>query len=335
MKRILRSRLPERFAARVSPWVVEAGIGLATATLMTLLRVALMPWTADRAPFALVFVAVVGAAVLAGWRSGLLALIAGQLLAWLFVVDPASYAAQKATYIGGFGVATLAQLVALDIIWLYQREVDRAWARQDAQVDLLHAALREIDHRTANNYQTVLALVTAQARRADEPVRQALEQVIDRIRAIAMASKQLALSSDSLEKIRTGHHLRELCGEIRQGLSRPGVTIECQFDDIELGSDETTSLSILVNELVTNALKHAFPDGRHGIIQVAPYRTDGGLELTVADDGAGMKRSAGTRGTGLGNRLIDAFIKQLGARHDVSSGEAGTIHRVRIPLANS
>ena len=332
MKRILRSRLPERWADRVPPLAVEIAIGVTIPVVFTLARMALMPWAADRAPYALVFAAVVGAAVLAGWRSGLLAVITGQLLAWYVILDPVGYAADEREYLGGLAVATLSQLVALGIIWLYQREVDRAWSKREAQVDLLQQALVEIDHRTVNNYQTVLSLILAQARRAEPPVRQALEQVADRINAIALASKQLALSSDSLDEVRVTHHLGELCKQIRQGLSRPGVEVHCQFEDVSIDAEQAIAMSILVNELVTNALKHAFPDDRHGEIRVSLGKSPQGLTLEVIDDGVGMKGTARTRGTGLGSRLVDTFTKQLSARHEIESGASGTRHRIHFPL---
>lgn len=309
--------------------MVEVAIGVAMAGVMTLARVAMLPITGERAPYAFVFVAVLGSAVLAGWRSGLLALVLGQGLAWSWIVGAGNGA--NGELLGGLIVSSLAELVALAIITLYQREIDRAWSRREEQVDMIHHALAEIDHRTNNNYQTVMALVLAQAKPAKPAVKEALQQVADRINAIAMASKQLALSSDTLQRVRAGHHLGELCGEIRQGLSRPGIAIECGFDDIDLGPDQTTWVSILVNELVTNALKHAFPDDRRGSIRVALRRLPGNIELTVDDDGVGMDGAARTSGTGLGQRLVVTFVKQLKAKHEVASDGTGTRHRIRIP----
>jgi two-component sensor histidine kinase len=291
-----------------------------------------VPWTGDRAPFAFVFVAVVGATVLAGWRSGLLAIILGQALAWNLIVDPASYAAEKLQYISGFGVASVAQLVALVIIALYQREVDRASARSSAQVDLLDRALAEIDHRTVNNYQSVQALIHAQVRASkDASAKDALQKVADRIKAIANASRRLAASSESLERVRPAEHLQELCEQIEQGLSRSGVTVECDFAEISLGPDATTAVSMLINELVTNALKHAFPGNREGVIRISLGPAGDGLELEVADNGVGIKPGARSRSTGLGTRLVKTFVKQLRATHKVDSGQAGTRHRIHIP----
>ena len=333
MKRILRSRLPERFADKVPPLVVEIAVGITMAVVMTLARMGLVPWAADRAPYALVFSAVVGATVLAGWRSGLLAMIVGQVLAWYWIVDPAGYEQQKTAYIGGLAAATFSQLIAVVIIWLYQKEIDRSWSRREDQLDLVHQALAEIDHRTANNYQTMLALVQAQAKRADAPVKLALTQVADRIEAIAMVSRQMTLDSDNLEQIRISEHLSDLCTQIERGLARPGVKLECHSDELSLDAEQAVALSIIINELVTNALKHAFPDDRHGTITVSLTKGAGQLQLSVVDNGIGMKRSARSRGKGLGSRLIDMFVKQLKADYQSTSDQNGTRHLIFVPLS--
>lgn len=313
--------------------LVELAVGVGVALLFLALRLALVPFTGDRAPFALAFVAVVFAAVLAGWRSGLVALVVGQLLTWYTVVEPSwSFLVVDQHQAFSIIMATTAELLILLIITLYQREIDRAAVERNKQLHFLDRALKEIDHRTSNNYQTVLALVLAQSRSAkDSSVKQALQQVADRIRAIANASRKLAVASESLEQVRIAEHLQDLCDEIQRGLARPDVRLECDYDDIVLSADTTVCVSILVNELVTNALKHAFPDDRAGTIRVSLCRNAKGLELKVEDDGVGMKASGRSRGTGLGSRLIDTFTKQLNARHEVTSDEGGTRHLVRIP----
>lgn len=334
MKRILRSRLPERFADRVPPLLVEIIVGTALAAMMTFARVALVPITGDRAPDAFVFVAVVGSAVLAGWRSGLLALLLGQWLVWTLIADTTRIVATREHLLGGLAVSSLAQLVSLAIIALYQREIDRASREQKGQIESLDRVMREIDHRTKNNYQTMLAVVLAQAKAAQDPaVKETLHKISDRLRAIGEATARLVHSSESLESVRLGEHLRQLCAQIEQGLFRSGIRMDCKVADVSIDVDRATSISILVNELVTNALKHAFPGDREGQIRVSLEKSDGGLLLEVADDGVGMNDSARTRSTGLGARLVEAFTKQLGARYEVETGDGGTRHRIHLQPA--
>lgn len=335
MKRILHSRLPERFSETLPPLAVEIAVGLVCPLVLVLVRALLVPWAGDQSPFALVFVSVAGATVLAGWRSGLLALVVGQLLTWFLVIEPAlSFGLPDSTRVAALVLATLAELLMLAILALYQREIDRSALARETRMQILDRALKEIDHRTGNNYQTVLALVLAQARQTSDPaVRAALNQVADRIRAIASASKKLAMSAQNLEEVRAGEHLRELCHEISRGLARPGIHVECDFADVTLDAEKTICISIVVNELVTNALKHAFPDDRRGHIRVSLHPTNGHLELRVEDDGIGAARSAGTRGSGLGQKLVETFARQLRAKHAVSQANDGTRHVIRIPLA--
>lgn len=314
--------------------LVEVGIGFGITILLALVRFALVPWTGEAAPYALVFAAVAGATVLAGWRSGLIALLLGQALSWIYATEPfGTLVAKNSAQVWGLLLATFSQLVLLVIIALYQREVERASSRRESQMGLLEKALAEIDHRTSNNYQTILALVLAQAKSAQQaPVKDALQQVADRIRAVANASRRLAFASESLEQVRIAEHLQDLCEEIEKGLSRPGIRLDCRFEEIVIGADETVCVSMLVNELVTNALKHAFPGDRSGTIRVAlgNSSSSGSIELTVEDDGVGMGGEGGARGSGLGTRLVETFVRQLGAKHHVSSGEAGTRHRIRF-----
>lgn len=336
MKRILRSRLPERWADKVPPLVAEVGIALAITGPMVAVRVAMVPWAGDQAPFAPIFIAAIAATVLAGGRSGILAALLGQILIWYFVLEPtASFRLDDPARGYALLISTTSQLAIVAIIALYQREVDRAWSRREAQVDLMHQALAEIDHRTTNNYQTVLALVQAQANRAEGPVKDALSQVADRIEAIAMVSKQMALKSDSLEKVRLTEYLSELCRHINRGLTRPGVSLECHSDELSLDAEKAVAISIIINELVTNALKHAFPDDRQGLITVSLTRAAHRLHLSVQDNGIGMKPGARSRSKGLGTRLIDAFVRQLGADYQSTSDEGGTRHLIMLPAALS
>ena len=87
MRRILRSRLPERLAHRVPAPLVEIGVGVVVASIFLAVRVALIPFAGDRAPYAFVFLGVVISAVVAGWRSGAVTLIIGQILAWTVIVS--------------------------------------------------------------------------------------------------------------------------------------------------------------------------------------------------------------------------------------------------------
>ena len=312
--------------------VVELTIGVSVALLMLGARVALHDVAADRAPYAFSFLAVVAAAVLAGWRSGLIALAVGQTLVWYMVVSPQwTWTTSNPERIGGLVIATASQALILLVIGLYQREVDKGTAERDKRLALLDEALKEIDHRTRNNYQTVLAMIELQSRRAsDESVTHALRQVGDRIQAIADASQQLATRSADLAAIRLDDHLCGLVEHIERGLSRDGIEIECEVDEATASVEKATSISIIVNELITNAIKHAFNGERCGRV-IVTGRSGSTFELTVIDDGKGMDGAKRSRDGGLGTKLVESFARQLNARHEIVSSEKGTMHRLMIP----
>ena len=299
---------------------------------MLAVRMAFGGVAGDRAPYALNFLAVVAAAVIAGWRSGLITLVIGQPLIWLVIVSPHwNGGADSSDRLGALVIATLSQALILLVIALYQREVDKGTAERDRRMSLLNEALNEIDHRTRNNYQTVLAMIDLQARRAgDGEVSEALGQIRDRIQAIANASQQLAVRSADLGAVRLDDHLCGLVQQIERGLSRDGIDVDCEVDTVTASSDAATSISIIVNELVTNAIKHAFNGERPGRVSVTG-RNGKAFELIVADNGRGIAATRRDDHNGLGTRLVDSFARQLGARHDVLSTDEGTTHRLTIP----
>ena len=323
--------MPQR-ARRVPAFVVEVVIGLILPLIMLGLRIPLAPLVGDRAPYAFIFVASALATLLAGWRSGLIAVAVGQALTWYFVVAPTgSFAVPSPQVRAALVVATIAQFVTVLIIALYQREVDKGSREREERVALLDQALKEIDHRTRNNYQTALAMIELQMRRADDPAaREALRQVCDRIQAIANASQQLAVRSADLGRVRLDDHLCGLVEQIHKGLSRDGIDVDCDVDEVSADADKATSISIIVNELVTNAIKHAFNGERAGQVRVTG-KSGKPFELMVTDNGGGMKDTSPGDGSGLGTRLVQSFARQLGAKHQVTSTDEGTTHRLLIP----
>ena len=299
---------------------------------MVAITLPLTTFTGDRAPYALNFLGVVLAAMLAGWRAGLIALLLGQLLTWMIIVPPYwSLSGADSQRLSGLVLASVAQLLILLVISLYQREIAKGVAAGEQRLALLDEALREIDHRTRNNYQTMLALIQLQARSAtDASVRGALQQVADRIQAIANASKQLAVRSANLGMVRLDDHLCDLVQEIERGLSRKEIAVECDVDQVSASPDKATSISIIVNELVTNSIKHAFNGESAGHVWVSG-KSGKTFELVVADDGRGIEATRRDGYDGLGSKLVESFARQLSAVHNVVSTEKGTTHRLVIP----
>lgn len=319
------------------PLCIELLVGVLFAIVAVTARLPLAPLLGASAPYVFVFVAIVAAALVAGWRSGLVALVAGQILTWFILIEPQwSFAVASTERAWGLLFGTISELLILTVIAAYQRVADAASAEREQRMDMLQQALREIDHRTKNNYQTVLALVRMQALRAHSAeTKEALELAAERIDALALLSQQLSHRSEGLATIRLADHLHELCAQVQRGLSREGVLVECHAEPVAAKANKAIGISIIVNELITNSLKHAFRERPQGKIAVCSKMNGRALELVVSDDGSGLNGSApapGARTTGgLGTKLIESFVRQLGASHEIQSSDRGTMHRIRIP----
>ncbi len=190
--------------------------------------------------------------------------------------------------------------------------------------------VRELQHRTKNNFQTVIAFLALQRRNAKtEDSRSGFASVMERMHAIALAHDQLALK-EGMSHVDFGDYLRSLCANIDP--RNAGVIVEVEASAATLPLDRAVPAGLIVNELVTNAFKYAFEDNREGLVRVV-FSTDaetGEACITVEDNGKGMGPS---RNGGLGLKLIDAFARQLGGRVQRDPVEKGTRTRVSFPLA--
>jgi two-component sensor histidine kinase len=313
--------------------LVEVAVGVTIALALVSARMSLQPIVGDRAPFTVVTLGMVIACVIAGWRSGLVAVAVGQSFTWYAVIEPRwSFALPDSQRAAAVALSTFAQFLILIVVALYQKEVAQGLRERERRAELLQHALGEIDHRTRNNYQAVLAVIRLQAQRATEPkVQAALQQVANRIEAIAGASQRLALRSGELDTVRLDEHLCELCEQIERGLSRQEIEVQCDIPEVPAEASRAMSISLIVNELVTNALKHAFVEGANGRVKVFGKMNATGLELTVEDNGSGIKNGHLRKRTGLGTKLVEDFVRQLGAVHETMSSDRGTVHRLVIP----
>lgn len=181
---------------------------------------------------------------------------------------------------------------------------DRATAAERAK-DLL---LRELGHRTKNNFAMTISLLSLQLRAKNDPaVREALTGAIGRIKAIANAHDYLQPSKDrGLVEMRA--YLETLCarlGDASRDL-RP-IAIEVEADEVYLETDRAVAAGLIVNELVTNALKHAFPENRGGTVKVILKKMPS-MRLVVEDDGVGYSAEQENMGSILTRRLA----QQLG-----------------------
>ena len=174
--------------------------------------------------------------------------------------------------------------------------------------------LREIHHRVKNNLQVVCSLLNLQAHGQEEPGLQAFaEECRARVRSMALVHEHL-YQSNNLQSVPVTVYLGALLEEVVH--SQPAaaqVSCDVNIQELVLPVDQAIPCGLIVNELVTNALKHAFPAGGPGRVTVSIAEIPGDcIELTVADDGVGSRSERGfAGGTGFGLSLVSMLVDQL------------------------
>lgn len=223
--------------------------------------------------------------------------------------------------------------------------------------------VREADHRIKNSLQLVASLLQMQARRARGETATALEAAAARVIAIGHAHRTLYGSPD-LRSVDLCALLHDLAAHTRD-LADPAIAVRCESGpSLPVDAERGIPLGLVVSELMTNALRHAFPDGRAGtiLLRAERRREPGGAEtiaVTVRDDGVGFaaagsgeraKAGSGERakagsgghvaagaapggGRGLGGSIVRALTAQIGARIDTCSDAGGTAVVLSLPLA--
>ena len=204
----------------------------------------------------------------------------------------------------------------------------------DEQIILLNekeVLLKEIHHRVKNNLQIISSLLNLQSNRiTDASTLQVLGDSQARIRSMALIHEKL-YQSQSLAKIDFGEYVQSLATDLFRSYHRniTGIQLNVQVDEVALGLDQAVSCGLILNELITNTLKYAFPDGMEGTIWVelrsSPERV---LSLRVADDGVGIPADFDILNTkSLGLQLVKNLVGQLDGKMELDHSE-GTDIRV-------
>jgi two-component sensor histidine kinase len=194
--------------------------------------------------------------------------------------------------------------------------------------------LRELQHRVMNSLNILSSLLVLQSKHADEPaVRDQLARAQQRILAMGSVYRYL-YSADVSARVEFGEFLTMICRESERaylGGARPSIS--CETDKVEVSGNQAASLAMLAHELITNALKHAYPEGEAGPLFVRLKRgEDGIVEMSVADRGQGIPPDVSAeRPPSLGFKVIMATVRQFNARLEIRRLDPGTEILIRFP----
>jgi PAS domain S-box-containing protein len=229
-------------------------------------------------------------------------------------------------------------------------ESKKAEARLKASLQEKEVLLKEIHHRVKNNLQVISSLLNLQSRTLGDPqTRQLFYDSQNRIQSIAFIHEKLYQSQD-LARVDFSQYIKTLTNHLFRsyGANIQRVSLKINIHDIFLGVDVAIPCGLIVNELVSNALKHGFPGDRTGEIWIALFdesalsnsspstvpldRADPQMILTVGDNGVGLPQGLSLGNTqSLGMQLVNTLVKQLKGSMELRA-ESGTVFRIVFPV---
>lgn len=195
--------------------------------------------------------------------------------------------------------------------------------------------IKEIHHRVKNNLQIICGLLELQAIQVkDEETRNALLDTQSRVKSMALVHEKIYQSED-LSSINYKEYIDQLAEYLFTSHEHSNVTYSIDSDNVNMSIDSAIPAGIIINELITNSLKHAFPDGRKGSVGIKLREQKNGILLIVEDDGIGFKQDFELNKTSsLGLELVNALSQQLNAKVEVDS-KNGTRFSFYIPLTEA
>lgn len=217
-------------------------------------------------------------------------------------------------------------------------ERKRVEQERDAALEKHRWLLAELNHRVKNHLQMITAMLALQAAAATPELAAEFEQAIRRIETVADLHARLYRDEEAVGVVDLAAYLSDICDGLSRSLldGRP-IDLDLAAAPARLALDRAVPLGLIVNELVTNAIKHGFPGGGAGRIAVRLASDGQAATLEVSDDGQGAiapGTPAEASGTGLGRRLVESMARQIGASLSLVQGR-GTTWRLGFSLESA
>lgn len=226
------------------------------------------------------------------------------------------------------------------------RQAELRYAKEQAEMEIRAAnerleklaakqsiLLHEMNHRIGNSLQLITSMIRLQSSSTqDDHAKDVLRQAAERVIAVAQVHQRLYTSED-IQHVQMRPYLTKLLEDQQMAAHDRGCNLSVDIEDIKLATDRAISVGIIVTELVTNALKYAYPkDG--GPIRVRLISHDDELNLTVEDEGVGQPdQTQPAIGTGVGSRIVDAMARSLNGQLKQNSDRSGFRSMLLFPKA--
>jgi two-component sensor histidine kinase len=320
-----------RLLSGIAPnWASKSACALLGIGLAVVLRFIVERIAPGAEPFAFVYPAALMATLLGGWEAGVGTMVVSEFGAWVFVLPKDGSGGHTQLQIASTVLVTITVIAVIAAGEGFRIALQKIVAERNAKLAERELLFRELQHRVNNDFALVNSLLDLQRRKSSDPeTRRALEQAIGRIRSVARVHQHLYTLPD-IGAIDVRQYLRDLCAALAEATLPPaGVYLRCHCDEAYMPRSRAIAVGLVTNELITNAVKHAFPEDREGDIDVRFEKTETGWCLSVRDNGVGFPTAQQLK-TGLGAGLIEEFVRQAGGTLSLESS-GGTIARLALP----
>ncbi len=214
-------------------------------------------------------------------------------------------------------------------IWMIRDISDRKRSEAELQGALREnqRLLHELQHRAKNSFGMISGMISlATTEDIPEQALTALKGLDDRVRAVAELYS-LLYASNSAEEVRLDDYIARVA-ESMVGLSSR-ISLVTRLEGLSVAAQKAAPIGLITTELITNALKYAFPEGRTGTITVKLSRSQSQTVLEVEDDGIGLPQGfKDSASPGMGMKIVAGLVRQIGGRFDISNAGVGSISRV-------
>jgi two-component sensor histidine kinase len=279
-------------------------------------------------PYVTLFPAMIICSLVGGRAAGILAAVVGGLVAWYFWLPPrGTFVLQWPT--GHLSVALY--IATSTILLLLMRGLNETLRALESERDLSTELFRELQHRTANNLQSISAMLRQNRETIQRDPSVALEVIDTAHRRFEIMSRiNRRLYSPEMREVDAATLLRDLCEAIKDASGSDRITCEIRPSSVRLSRERAMLLSLLVAELMLNASKHAFDVGQSGNIDIALEPVGADYRFTFTDNGKGFEpETAGA--SGLGGRIMQGLVGQMQGTMRTASGPSGTSVEVIMP----
>lgn len=218
---------------------------------------------------------------------------------------------------------------AHNIINQQKELVERRTADLRTALDAKTILLHEVDHRVKNNLTMIGSLLRLQARTIDDPaIATKLDNMLERVDALATVHRQLYQSQD-IKTFDIGAFAESLARDVIGSSGRAGIALKINARALPVDAIHASALGLILNEILTNAIKHAFADGRAGTLTLTAGEEDGRGIIRICDDGPGLPSTKRTKS--IGTSLITRLARQAKAEATWSDNAPGTCVTITFP----